>query len=184
MFQPPTDNLYKFMAIAGIVICLTGLGFFVKKAEEYHSRHVKFENLRDFTVAQQEDLKMKLKDQQRATKVFEEQAKKGNKDIFTDKFLKFIMDEFNLPALKAAEKHTELVRQHNEAIREINHTLFWLLVYGAISFFTTVGGLWLAFRGFWLWYERVQCYQDTELAIKVRPPKRVPINRRTILGQR
>ena len=174
LFTPPTDNLYKFMALSGIVLVVAffiPLVFFRQTAMEYLAQvrgskelevQEKFVNqrLETLKLRQQHLIDTKNKLQKRLegvnsasnseTDKLEGLLKETNSEIES---IEDASHELSLNlALKRAQVDSEETVNFNE--RRDSRVL---IVVGVIW---VVLGLALSFAGFWLWYKKLQRYQD------------------------
>ncbi len=144
----PTDNLYKFMAVSGIVIALFSASALYNWTNEAHDRSSK--NLLTVMLLKAE-IDTYTEKRRRAIETGERKAgTKQDHDIeLREKFV---------PQLIQMERAKE------ESDRELDR-LYSVYVIGIIG---VILGFFLSVLGFRLWYLRVQRYQDIEAIEKWR----------------
>lgn len=142
----PTDNLYKFIALSGLLIVL--VSFFIPICIMHQVNMQRFDIEADVNVAIEESRRLENK-----TNLLRQSMK--DKSI-TKEEARLKNDEFD----KISEKNTmngiRLKSQLNKlkfTIEEIKD-LKWLVLIGCGL------GVVIAWAGFLLWYKRLQKYQD------------------------
>ena len=175
----PTDNLYKFVAIAGIVILSLAIIFPVRFAHDA--------NLQSFAVSREiavtnaeyefwESQRLLLDDRRKKydklmeglndfDKVPAEKRTEDQKRAF-DEYMKIINSEQQAISQKMEEHHRnslEVDKKRNTTdimVDEANYlatSARWLLVFGIAG---AVAGLIVASVGFYLWWQCVQRHED------------------------
>jgi hypothetical protein len=180
VFQPPTDNLYKFMAVSGIVLIVAGvLGppvFFQPTGIEYLAQlrgseelqvQEKFTNERLETLKQRglQAIEEKKRLQKRldglkatpnspAVDKLEGRIKEANHEIEST------ADAAHDLSLNLALKRAQIRYEETVSInRRRTARLFLLLGWGA-----GLTGIFFSFVGFRRWYKRLQQFQDRVVA--------------------
>lgn len=139
MINPPTDNLYKFIAISGVVILILSVGFPFSKATNLSVKEVEITG--DYIILLEDS---KFGDAPRA--LFTGDQKKSKEHI-----------DFLNKQTKESKRHLRVVEQKERIAKILKQE---------IRFYTWVGivggalGLAISLCGFFLWYSRVQKYED------------------------
>ena len=163
VLQPPTDNLYKFMAVFGLVIIVTSAVLLQKSADSYIDSSIEssyvFAKSVDASIADNHR-RMALLDR------LGEAAKANDTALFNE--LKFQLNSSPLvsaqsPEWKKQERMSDVLLQRAEQAI-------------SLGFVGVLLGAGLSIAGFRLWYLRVQRYLDQQL--KVGSPHRVPFRAR------
>jgi hypothetical protein len=144
---PPTDNLYKFTALSGVVI----LGFSVfYPLSEMRTLAISQSDILSEQLSLNEDLKRTIKEiNERKELVGLVPIEKLQSDLNEmKKLLDKKRQEANLLKLK---KERLTVSQR------------FLEIYLALSVIGTIVGLGLSCFGFFFWYKRVQIFQDMQI---------------------
>jgi len=146
MIQPPTDNLYKFMAIFGLVLFLAGTLYPAKKIEDISRRIGNMNHLisEELIIFKRQDLQDKLVRIEKGLK---------NKNVDSEK-------EQLLKGIQYFENRNPSV---DKALKEIETEIEILIGYLVFGIFTTIMGIVLMIFGFRLWYTRLQKYPDAQL---------------------
>jgi hypothetical protein len=165
----PTDNLYKFMALSGLVVAGSSVWFLWKKAEEHrdkiHQHRIRIADLGE--VLQLLDTQQKL-NRERLERLEGAASKTQN-----EREKKYFTDE----GCKLLEESKELLRQFADSSRElskieadssgqledlkslskiISYLRGWMLA-----------GMVLAGSGFYLWHVRFQKFQDQMIEMQL-----------------
>ena len=169
--QPPTDNLYKFMAIAGLALFAASMS-----VPWHYAFNIKEELYK--VMEAQEVLAVDLKHCTEKSHGFSQiitnsiLSKKGLFTNSTEKLqLTYSNDELKAMFVELEElRHSIDVKNASgkinfERIKDYTrrHRIFiWVI---------TIGGAlsgWLSIRGFRLWYVRIQIYQDKALRLSAQ----------------
>ena len=139
----PTDNLYKFMALAGLALFLFGIIYPVRLIGEIRLNIVDIQV--EIEIAQHitKDIDLKLY-------ALEHDPEATLDDTFA------LKTEF----AKLQERAAKLNGSHQK--NSILVSQLWLFI--GLAFVTTFGGFALSYRGFKLWYYRVQLPSDLRIA--------------------
>ncbi|MFH1315373.1 MAG: hypothetical protein ABIH67_03175 [Candidatus Uhrbacteria bacterium] len=138
----PTDNLYKFIALVGVVVLLAASYFPIIKARELRLAMIEIEGkIKSLEIEVQylQDINKKLEPN--------ESTGDRNKEELLDKAYKLKMKN---EELRTNSKKVEVIGIDYECIRKIQ-------TYGMIF------GFILSAFGFFLWYFKIQKYQDKQL---------------------
>ena len=177
--KPPTDNLYKFMAVAGIVLVVAGLYpvlFFQQTGVEYLAyvrssneakEHAKFTKERlatlDTRKQQAEGEKNKLQAQLDKLRSGSSAAvnstqidKLENRIDETDRRIESIDDAAHELRLNLALKQAHVKSEETVSLNRRSDARFAVLV----GWFFAFIGAFLAFRGFFRWDRKLQRFQD------------------------
>jgi len=128
----PTDNLYKFLAIAGLVILLFCAVYPIRLVGELQLKSAEL------------DTKVQL---------LTNEANAYNQEVSTKGGLsKPDYDKAQIRMQTFAAKKIELVGEIRKA-RILSNQLIFLLVFTSVG---SIAGIWLSYFGFRLWYLRVQ----------------------------
>lgn len=182
LFTPPTDNLYKFLALTGLVFIAVGLAipavFFRQTGMEYLAQlrgSQELEVQEEFTNQRLETLKHReqeaigrrtilqkrldgLNSTSNSAEVdkLEGLVKEANREIES------IADSSKELSLNLALKRAQVNSEETVSVNQRRDSRV-LLGIGAIAFLL---GLLLSVLGFVLWYRRLQRFQDRETAEK------------------
>jgi hypothetical protein len=161
MITPPTDSLYKFMTVGGIVLAILSIAFIWTRIESYQERVVDAytdaaaaKSERDMIGARIDQLKGDV------AKTKEDAAKgiatsKERRDMIVDD-AKGLLNVIPLNCQRVVATTTKVAEL--EKYREKLNWMFWLVgTFGC-------AGLLLAGIGFRLWYVRVQVPLDKQAA--------------------
>ena len=147
----PTDNLYKFMAIAGLSLMVVSTIWFEGERKEAFARS---DNVR---------LQIKILDVEKQylkteTDTSQELLLRAT-DLPSKELLKRIEDSNQ--SLQSRKKDLELKEAEVESQREVvNRIITKLELARFIYMVAIICGIALMAVGFWLWYWRSQIYQD------------------------
>ena len=137
--QLPTDNLYKFMAIAGVVLLLFGLSYPLRLATELQRQIVEVQVQVDIAELRTEQIQSRVEELKKADDLTREQVQAVEADLYD-------LQEQAAKDRGAAAKSRLL--------------LYHFLLFAIIGLACIVSGSILARIGFKLWYERVQKPSD------------------------
>jgi site-specific recombinase XerC len=158
--QAPTDNLYKFIAISGL-ICLIFLNYdFGKRKDELSNEinKLRFElvdsNGQILAYEKRLDVLTKIMEKARASK--QAKAIRVAENVLEDHLARF---GDIIVAKEKRELSADILREKYEELE--NYRLIYAILSG-------LSGL-AVYRGFYLWYVRTQKYMDLKEAIK--PPR-------------
>ena len=162
----PTDNLYKFMSLAGAVIIILSVIYPIIQIEELQHRIVSLNGEEKILDQEIEFIKHDVKFLEKNINILE---KKKNQKI----------GELN----ELLRKSTELSRKTNEQQiknielfykkQDIELTSKYISQNRILGFIGTGFGSFLAFFGFYLWYVRIQKLQDLLLKRQVTSDKEI-----------
>jgi len=150
MLTPPTDSLYKFIAISGLVAIGFSVAYPWNKHIEYELKvaevqaeidksQLKVDQLKDlFDSLREQESKLPTRDRDQL-----DMLKEKEKNVVSQ------MREAQLP-----------VDERRRALRNLNEALRSYYLMGLVSLIT---GALLATTGFWLWYLRVQRFVDSKM---------------------
>ncbi|MCT7489409.1 hypothetical protein N5T63_10900 [Aliarcobacter cryaerophilus] len=156
----PTDNLYKFMSISGLLVMLF---FFLTLTYSIYQLEINImeEQKNTNIVKSKVEVLDKLRENYKSyIKVLEELLKE--KEITKKEFYEIKYKELS--------KYTDYLNNvlldisiGEGNIKKLENTLNSILIIGIISFLGILIGFFLARRGFKLWYEKLQVYQDRNI---------------------
>jgi hypothetical protein len=140
--SPPTDNLYKFMAIAGLVIAGAGVIYPQLLKERMEADRQKF-------ITEIDAIRHDLDDFGRATKAAPHEIGPDGKVYYDMTGAWPELDKVNdrMPALEAA---------HRTWGAKMDALRWWRW----ICYSAAVAGAFVSAFGFWLWRTRLQRFQD------------------------
>ena len=162
----PTDNLYKFLALSGLVV-IGYSNYYFKKSENELSQNVyvlkteidehaiRVEALKDTGKRFRELLDNTIADQ---SGTYERDPKKLELE-YTDDEIKEIQNKIR-ESLMESQIQTSKYKNSNNRLLKLQQELEWLRVLYKIA---TAAGFILTVIGFRLWYTRVQKPQDSLL---------------------
>jgi hypothetical protein len=137
----PTDNLYKFLALTGIIILIFSIAITETRLTELESES-------DYYLTQQGEL------------YFDIQSLNSDLDRITDKEifeLKRLKNEIRIRVFKLSRTKELLLKKSKQT-----RTVFRWSIFGVLS------GLLISVFGFVLWYNRVQRYLDYKLKLETK----------------
>lgn len=172
--QLPTDNLYKFMALVGVLVTLASLLFpgyqLFEIGRQQITAETEFEVLKErgrLLEAETEDLDRERNELSRDIVELKNRHNTSTKDINA-------LDARNI---MYRQRYAELRTKRSEVLanaslvggklEEISRLLQWATYSLLVTVIGTALGLTLAFKGFNLWYQRVQIHQDALLRKQV-----------------
>ena len=156
MIQPPTDNLYKFIAIAGIVM-FAGPWFIV--LPEYRALQTRRYELDRQVAVLEEEVDYAKERIPRLEARIEQLLATDPRTPDVDELIALNrkeLEDLRTGVLAFYTKPVEL-RVTNEHLRALAGDTLILMWYGRMA--TTIGAV-LMVTGFSLWYRRLQRYQD------------------------
>jgi len=142
-FQPPTDSVYKFMALTGVVLLLAFIALFWRVYQQFSEKLVAAK-IRGRVLQKKIEL----------IQSFQDKVKVGDSDIIKTR------DEL-IELACAQEEHDVLTNEAEEyggRLKTVSIAFPFLLVGSAV----------LAIQGFSLWYSRVQVFQDRLLVLEAQ----------------
>ena len=149
--SPPTDNLYKFIAITGVVLVALGIYLQVEVARDLRARAWAFNR----EVAEANVEKSQIESQQKKTPA-------------TDTAIGFattapgLLDDRTAALVKKTAGMEVTKKELSQAIQEGNGLIIGLWALMAV-------GASLAAMGFIYWHKKVQVYEDAILKAKAMP---------------
>lgn len=179
----PTDNLYKFMAISGLLIVIFFLSILIYSIFIIETKRLEIDNNIDITNTNIEltkkylaietkylnDMLDLLNYKNEFTKII---PKDLNINKYIDDYKEFIKDrkeinEINYKiGLKLNENHSKVeleIQKNKNYVKELNKIVNFFIVLGIICFFGMLSGAYLAFKGFVLWKEKLQDHLDQNI---------------------
>ncbi|QJR19698.1 hypothetical protein [Pelagibacterium halotolerans] len=156
----PTDNLYKFQAIAGLVLVVVSSIFMYLRVSEDALEVARISAV----ISSYETLLERDAEEIRAFREQLESREAENE-----------LDSVDLEGLQLRlSQFEELERQHRESAARISEDSALsrtrvdntAMAHGPL-FAMTIAGLIFMLHGFWLWYSRVQVHQDKLLRLQV-----------------
>jgi hypothetical protein len=184
IFTPPTDNLYKFLAVSGVVLIVAGAYyppvFFRQTGMEYleqlrGSKELEVqeefgkERLETLELREQQALDQKNKLQKRLAELksssnstevdkLEGRVKEANREIES------IVDSASELRLNLAMKRAQVKHEETVSINGRRDSRLVLIVGGV----GVLIGIFFAVAGFCLWYKKVQRFQDRVVTKETR----------------
>jgi ATP-dependent Zn protease len=153
MISPPTDSLYKFIAISGIVMLLWGAAFPWNKAHELKLQSVDLAGTIESVSQRSQQLQIKYDKLNSKLKALTSSAKDfvtKKEAIKAQKAMLYIqMLEDQLPANIDEKKLRVMVEAQNE--------------YNNIGWASISVGFIFVFIGFWSWYFKIQRHLDRRM---------------------
>ena len=161
----PTDNLYKFMAIAGLALLGYSGVYVAREARNVNLEFFDATRERDLLNLELERLEKRVEARQKAEKVANDFAEKSEDfkkaleshkaQALEDPEFQDIVQQFYL----IESKQTEV----NNKIKKTNYLLRTFRYLRVLGFMGVIGGLILAGVGFLNWYWKIQIYQDRSM---------------------
>lgn len=186
----PTDNLYKFLALSGIVIILFSFYISANLIELYNEKV--FQNNRDIKLLSVE-AKFMEKDQIALKKEFNDfdkyltalESLLVNKEEISADSMRIIKEELQTRESEYKDgklmhkKLSDIGREHvlkltriealNDEIDNLDKKIFFARIF---SFVGLLAGFIMSFKGFKNWYYKIQVYQDMEIKKKAENLKK------------
>jgi len=174
MYQPPTDSLYKFCALSGIVIAFFSIYYPLTRLADLRSKQNTIARETEATIARLEYLKSQgdfisrivsdLIAQQR-----DEYVPDSNKLAlnYSDSEIKAMISRQLEMTRDAQISTSSILISHQETKDLLADIKRWRWIFGMGS----GSGFVLAGFGFYLWYRRIQVHQDRILAVASKAPK-------------
>jgi hypothetical protein len=158
MFQPPTDSLYKFLAVAGIAFFLGSAGFAYREFERYQDRLLTIFREGEMANFNYAIVKEKMNHLQARKNELEEEKLRTGKPIPKTALKAFIkeLDKVEPDLSKSCYERAQVLVKSLE-FEQFKKYQFWYFLFCAIGAIT---GLLLSMIGFRLWYQRLQKPQD------------------------
>jgi Ca2+/Na+ antiporter len=156
---PPTDNLYKFIAISGILLVLYNLIFTSQFLINNHVQAQKISNELDIVEIEQNHLHEDILYLKKKVSILSENLEKKSVEESSEE-----LKEFSTLNAKLKTKNREIeikikeMENKNKLLKDRVKFGIFLIIIGLITF---IVGIYLTYRGFYLWYHRLQKYQDT-----------------------
>ncbi len=148
----PTDNLYKFIALSGVALSISCLGFLIYNEEATQRAIMESDLNRAVAVG-------RMKSVAESMGQMKELSNKLPPNLDPNAFREFIaplQEDLEADSEKAIQA---LVANNAPAVQadlKRNSLLFWRCFLGG----GILAGTLISFRGFYLWYYRLQQYQD------------------------
>lgn len=156
----PTDNLYKFMSISGILVMLF------------------FFSISIYSVYKIQD---QIKEENKSMSILEAKTKilerlRDNHKAYLDELLK-LTEEKEITKKEFYELQKQEILRFNEYlntieidlaisvsnIKDLNISIFFVWIILLVSIILSFRGFYLARKGFKLWYEKLQVHQDRQI---------------------
>jgi hypothetical protein len=159
MFKPPTDNLYKFLSIFGLVLIVTSgiaLSESIDKGAlifDEELRQIESKSTADFNFKQALDAKLAL-----VTKTKDFGSAEFSKELTA------IEEDIDRKRNTLSELHSQIYKRSVAKIK--------LDILETIASAGLLVGILLSGVGFVLWYIRVQVFQDAKLRREAEPGSR------------
>lgn len=160
MIQPPTDNLYKFLAIFGLIIIITG----TISANQSYSNWQNYLIDDEFKFAKNAEksvlafkTRMRILDQIGAIWIKSKKSKLEKVDIenFNELQKQLASPEINVPLIDTIERKKS--QKMGKVLEDKAYLMFEVAVL-SIAIGTVLSAV-----GFYLWYSRVQVFLDAKL---------------------
>jgi DNA-binding transcriptional MerR regulator len=184
IIKPPTDNLYKFLALSGLLILIISTTYPVwlyleldKQSAGFH-RDLKVLNIEAEKFQESRPVVDKaIRESSKVNSQALDAVEKFKKSQISLEEVRKALDEASNASGEATEKIKELeeevhnwLRQHAEIeykkdLLEISESAAKRV--GGLAVIGTLAGLGITVWGFILWYQRVQKYEDIILKEKV-----------------
>ena len=149
MLNLPTDNLYKFLAISGLVIAMFSVYYLFQKSHE----------LQFLIVEQKAELELQKYQMGRYDEKFKLQEEQLSTEETSEK-KRSVLDNIDKDLIEYAKAQTN--SELNLAkIKILHHEYFYYKVTGITGF---ILGLFLMVFGFVLWYKKIQKPLDYQSA--------------------
>ncbi|NMT36067.1 hypothetical protein HGQ62_15610 [Stenotrophomonas maltophilia] len=158
MMQPPTDSLYKFMAVLGIVLSMGSIAFADSHFQKYNSALVSMNSQVRMHKHESENLSSDLADFTRTHLELISQSELSGQPISRRS-----LDEFKSELDKFVLANREMsTKNAGDAIKlmEIIHTRRIMHYYLIACAGGLLAGLVITIIGFRLWYRKVQVPED------------------------
>ena len=144
---PPTDNLYKFMAISGLVAAILAIVF-------YHGFVMNTGLKVQEASAEISIVSAVIDNLKRQSALFRKRMELSNGENLAELLQEATLLEDELLELQI--QHHRSIQKHEES--KLFANLFYPLMIAVLVI--SVGGISVSISGFQLWYSRLQRYQD------------------------
>lgn len=188
--KPPTDNLYKFIALAGVVIFILSVVYPFRWSMEVDQRRLEVERdieIAKFETVEKKALEMELNLARRlaeqASRLLRAEITKSEKSGGSTRAINETIDRLKKESssfeAKARELSEKLSVSGRNTIERTYKLKLWKYYDGYATFLFQVGsigstvGFILAVLGFYLWYVKLQRYQDVILKSQIEGQSQV-----------
>ncbi len=154
MLTPPTDSLYKFIAIAGIVMVLWGAAFPWNKANEYGLQAVELRSAIKATGEKSRILQLQYDQLTQKGKTLTPQSQDyaAEKQAIENHKMKLYLE------LLATQNPVDIKSEKLKVLEEAQIT------YRNIGWASLAAGILFTLVGFFLWYTKIQRHVDAQTA--------------------
>ena len=163
----PTDNLYKFIALSGLLIVLAALYYYATQVTELQDRVNDSTLLMDELSVKLEHWKSKVDLAKRITEA-SISMRQGKKVIGDNKLLLTYTNEETKQLMEDIDEYeleVSLLKARYEFSARVSDNLIDHIAFVKwTSLSCILFGVWLMFHGFAMWYFKVQKLQDQILA--------------------
>jgi hypothetical protein len=153
MFSPPTDSLYKFIAIFGLIILAWGVAFPWQKAQEFKFKliEIKAEVKANNNISKRINASYQLLIKERNL-IKSDDPERDLKEAAIDK--------------RKQEMYIQLIETQlpvDEKVETLKVVKNSLTIYKMLGWFSICAGFILMISGFLLWYKKLQKHIDTKM---------------------
>jgi ferric-dicitrate binding protein FerR (iron transport regulator) len=160
--SPPTDNLYKFAALLGVLIALAGPTYYVTQSTELQLKEV---SAQQDVALYQKQIEWLMADISGSWHQVKPDANGRIPELSAEEqaaYREIFERRRNLELTKVKLEHVE---KSVSVVRSQLRLLFWLMIGGLVV------GVPLSVWGFRRWHQRVQKLQDLQLKNQAQNPK-------------
>ena len=179
--SPPTDNLYKFLAIGGLLLTAFSIIYPFLLVDRERERLITLDHEDALMTIAQNRWKEDDKIEAQNLKFDNEYIKVEGTNLPKQVGLDIIRLEENNDAVMRAEtaKVDEIVANDRYTGNLEKHHAFKGMAISVICICTAALGMWLTIYGFAMWYFRVQQYQDFLLKSEAERKGYIPLDETT-----
>lgn len=148
----PTDNLYKFIAIFGLVIIIAGSYLYISMVKQYSLDTISLVKESGILKVRSDALSTRMNQLEGEIKIaIEQQDRELAERLLTE--LKNILEENNQIAISLKDVEGDVQKSENTGI---------FVDIARSGYYSSLGiGTYFIIYGFWFWYSKLQYYQDS-----------------------
>lgn len=188
MISPPTDSLYKFMAVSGLLLIVSMVIWYFSEVGRIDREQYEVQVLYDQSIVRRnrelsdvETAKSSMKDQEDGLQILRRQTRQVLAEPPDETAFRSIVNKYDkmfqimardIEISRAAEarswdnaENQALITARDRRLKSLSkktsELTIWAIVLG-------IAGAILSLSGFWLWYKRVQVYVDKSLRLDSR----------------
>jgi hypothetical protein len=146
---PPTDSLYKFIAITGLALILWGTTFSWQKSFDFKIKLAELKSEIAYRSAKAESYERQYDILKEKIKNFS-QLNNGEEDV----------DELRIQKRELYIKYIEYQQPIDKEVEVLSVINGAQMTFQVIGWVSVALGIFLSIIGFYLWYSKIQCHID------------------------